>query len=177
MLLSFFRFSSFLPFLDVLFTSLELKVVNIWANVSDLVEDGHNHELNEASLTSSNIGGSSVTHHGDIKALSLLHVSLVKELVEEEICPVGTEIEWSERSGDITGMETNTRNQLLGFFDSLFTGSVNKEVPVFGLGNSELVQVVLEIFSQLLHGRHVGKDDGFYDSFLDEADFGSGEMA
>tara|TARA_B110000503_G_C7030180_1_gene363658 strand:+ start:392 stop:637 length:246 start_codon:yes stop_codon:yes gene_type:complete len=78
-----FRLSSYFPLFDILSSALELQAVDVGANFSELEEDWHNDELDESSLTSSNVGGGTVTHHRNVKLLSLLHVTLVKELIEQ----------------------------------------------------------------------------------------------
>jgi len=75
-----FVFCPNLPFLDVALATGDLQVVNLWTDVCQLVKDGQHYELDESSLSSGNICGGSVTHHGDLKSLSFLHVTLVKEL-------------------------------------------------------------------------------------------------
>lgn len=65
-LLLLFRFGSYFPLFNVLSSDLQLKIVDIWANISKLEEDGHNDELDETSLASSDVGGGPITHHGDI---------------------------------------------------------------------------------------------------------------
>jgi|TARA_B110000305_G_C19383210_1_gene610741 hypothetical protein len=61
---------------------MKLGVVDFGTDVCQLEEDRHDHVVYEAGLTSSNIRRGSVAHHGDVKALSFFHVSLVEELVE-----------------------------------------------------------------------------------------------
>ena len=107
-LLLLFRFSSNLPLLNVLSSTLELQVVNLWANVGKLEKDGHNDELDETSLTSSNVGGGTIAHHGDVKLLGFLHISLVEELIEQQVSPLSTDLVWSKRGTDIASMEGHT---------------------------------------------------------------------
>tara|TARA_B110000285_G_scaffold91588_1_gene104923 strand:- start:979 stop:1149 length:171 start_codon:yes stop_codon:yes gene_type:complete len=52
------------------------------SDVGQLFENWHNNELNEASLTSSDISSCSIAHHRDVKTLSLFHISLIEELIE-----------------------------------------------------------------------------------------------
>ena len=108
-LLFLFRFGSYFPLFDVLSSTLKLQVIDFWTNISKLEEDWHNDELDESSLTSSNVGGGTVAHHRDIKLLSLLHVTLVEELVKQQVSPLGTDLIWSQRGTDVTGMEGDTR--------------------------------------------------------------------
>jgi len=136
-----------------------LQVIDFWTNVSKLEEDWHNDELDESSLTSSNVGGGTVAHHRDIKLLSLLHVTLVEELVKQQVSPLGTDLIWSQRGTDITGMEGDTGYQLLGGLDSFRGSVVNQKLPVLLVLDAKLVQVFLELISQLLHGSHVSKQD------------------
>lgn len=103
-----FRFGSYCPLSDVLSSTLELQVVDFWANVRELEEDWHNDELNESSLTSSNVGGGTVTHHRDVELLSLLHITLVEELIKQQVSPLGTDLIWSQGGTDVTGMEGDT---------------------------------------------------------------------
>ena len=65
-LLLLFRFGSYFPLFDVLSSDLQLKVVDIWANISKLEEDWHNDKLDEASLSPCDVGGGTIAHHGDI---------------------------------------------------------------------------------------------------------------
>ena len=66
-----------------------------WRDISELLEDWHNDELNEPSLTTGDVSGCSITHHRDVKTLSLLHISLIKEFVEKQVCPLSAQVEWS----------------------------------------------------------------------------------
>lgn len=158
-LLFLFRFGSYFPLFDVLSSTLELQVIDFWTNVSKLEEDWHNDELDESSLTSSNVGGGTVAHHRDVKLLSLLHVTLVEELIKQQVSPLGTDLIWSQRGTDITGMEGDTGYQLLGGLDSFRGSVVNQKLPVLLVLDAKLVQVFLELISQLLHGSHVSKQD------------------
>ena len=106
--LSLFRVSSDLPFVNVNMACRELKSIDFWADVGQLLENWHNDVLDEPSLTSSNVSCGSIAHHRDIKSLSFFHISLIEELVKEKICPLGAQIEGSQRGTDITGMESNT---------------------------------------------------------------------
>lgn len=64
-------------------------------DISELLEDWHNDELNEPSLTTSDVSGCSITHHRDVKTLGLLHISLIKEFVEKQVCPLSAQVKWS----------------------------------------------------------------------------------
>jgi hypothetical protein len=105
--------------------------------------------------------------------LGLLHISLVEELVEQKISPLGADLVRSERSTDVTGMKGHAGDELLGDLNSFRRRSVNKQVSVLTVLDGELVQVVLEFISQLLHGGHVGEQDRLNDSFFNQFDLGS----
>lgn len=80
--LSLFRVSSDLPFFNILMPGSKLKGVDFWTDFCQLLENWHDDKLDETSLTSSNVGGCSIAHHGNIEPLSFFHITLVKELVE-----------------------------------------------------------------------------------------------
>lgn len=138
-LLLLFRFGSYFPLFDVLSSALELQVVDFRANVSELEENWHNDELDESSLTSSNVGCSTVTHHRDIELLRLFHVTLIEELVEQQVSPLGTDLVWSQRGTDITGMEGDARYQLLGGLDSFRGSVVDQHLPILLALDAKLV--------------------------------------
>lgn len=175
--LSFFRFSSDFPFLDVLMSSVKLKGVDIWANVCKLCKNWHNDKLNKSSLTSSNICGSSITHHRDVKTLGFLHVSLVKELVEQEISPLGTDIKRSQWGTDVTSVKSDTRNELFGNLNSLRWWSIDQKLSVIVLGDFKFVKVLLELISKLLHSSHICEKDWLHDPFFDQLDVFSWELS
>jgi hypothetical protein len=150
--------------------------VDFWTNVSELEEDWHNDELDEASLTSSNVGGGSVAHHGNIKLLSFLHISLVEELVEQQVSPLSTDLVRSERGTDVTSMESNTGDQLLGGLDGFGRGVIDQQLSIFLVLDAKLVEMILEFISQLLHGGHIGKQDCLNKSLFDQLDLRSGEL-
>ena len=93
--------SSDLPSLDVLVSLRNLELFNFGTNFVKLVENGQNHKLDKPSLATSNVGGSSVAHHGDLEALSLFHITLIKELLEQQVCPVYRKVEVSETCTDV----------------------------------------------------------------------------
>ena len=64
--------------------------MNVRTNIAKLHKDGHDYELDEASLASCDIGCVPVAHHADFEPLRLLHVSLVEELVEKQVGPLDT---------------------------------------------------------------------------------------
>ena len=97
-------FSSDLPLFDVLVASVELKIVDVRTNLGELLEDWHDNKLDETSLTTSNISGGSVTHRRDLKVLSFFHITLVEELIEEHVSPLGRDVKLSQRSRNITGV-------------------------------------------------------------------------
>ena len=82
--------------------------MDAWCNISKLLEDWHNDELYEPSLSTGNVCGCSITHHRDVKTLSLLHISLIKEFVEKQVCPLSAQVEWSQRSTDIASVQCDT---------------------------------------------------------------------
>ena len=92
--------------------------------------------------------------------LSLLHVTLVEELIEQQVGPLGAHLIRSQRGTDVASMEGHARNQLLGSLDSFRRRGVNKKFSVLGFLDAKLVQVLLELVSQLLHCCHIGKQDG-----------------
>lgn len=83
------------PFLYIQFSRIELGVVDFRTNIRQLEENWHDDVVYEAGLTSSDIRSGSVAHHGDVEALGFLHVSLVEELVEEQIGPLDAEFKLS----------------------------------------------------------------------------------
>ena len=107
-LLLLFRFSSNLPLLNVLSSTLELQVVDLRANVGELEENWHNDKLDKTSLTSSDVGGGTIAHHRHVKLLGFLHVSLIEELIEQQVSPLSTDLVWSERGTDIASMKSYT---------------------------------------------------------------------
>jgi len=66
------------------------------SDVGQLFENWHNNELNEASLTSSDVSSCSIAHHRDVKTLSLFHISLIEELIEQQVSPLSAQIKWSQ---------------------------------------------------------------------------------
>lgn len=92
--------------------------MNLGANIGKLEKDWHHNKLDKTSLTSSDVGSSSVAHHGDIQLLGLLHITLVEELVEEEISPLGADLVGSQGCANVASVESDTGYKLLGNFDS-----------------------------------------------------------
>ena len=88
--------SSDLPLLDVLLSGGKLQIIDLRADVGQLMENRHDHKLDETSLASSNVGDGSVAHDAHLEVLGFLHVTLVKELVEQQVGPLGTDIEVSK---------------------------------------------------------------------------------
>jgi|TARA_B110000305_G_C18940005_1_gene403483 hypothetical protein len=56
-------------------------------------------------------------------------------------------------------VEGDARYQLLGSLDSFRRRVVDQKLSVLGVLDAKLVQMFLELISQLLHGSHVGKQD------------------
>jgi len=74
-------------------------------------------------------------------------------------------------------VENNTGNQLFALFSSLLIGEVDELVDVLALFNAVLVEVVLEVFSQLLHGCHISEQDGLGHSLFDVLDLSLGKLS
>jgi hypothetical protein len=64
--LSFFRVSSSLPFFNIFPATCKLQLMDGRSDIGQLIENWHDNELDEASLTSSDVCGSSIAHHGDV---------------------------------------------------------------------------------------------------------------
>lgn len=63
--------------------------------------------MDEAGLTSSDVCSGSIAHHGDVEALRFFHVTLVEELVEEQIGPLDAEFKLPERCRNIASVKGN----------------------------------------------------------------------
>jgi hypothetical protein len=64
--LALLRVCSHLPFLNVLSAGLQLQVVDLRTNVGQLVKNWHHNKLDEASLSTGDVGRGPITHHGDV---------------------------------------------------------------------------------------------------------------
>lgn len=87
-----FSFGSHSPLFDVFEAVGELDIVDSGRGLSQLLEDRHHHELDEASLPTGDLGGLSITEHGDLETKRFLGVALVEELIEEQISPLRADI-------------------------------------------------------------------------------------
>ena len=72
-----------LPFFNVGEAIRKLHVIDTRTNMSQLLEDGHHHELDESCLTSCYLCCVSVTQHRHFEAQGLFCVALVKEFFEK----------------------------------------------------------------------------------------------
>ena len=70
-------------------------------------------------------------------------------------------------------MEGHTWDQLLGGLDSLWSAVVDQEISILLVLDAKLVEMLLELISQLLHGRHIGEQDWLGESLFDQFDLGS----
>ena len=107
LLLSLLRVSSSLPLFNVLPSDCQLQGMDARSDVSQLLENRHHHELDEPGLSASDVGGCSIAHHGDVKALGLFHIALVEEFVEQQVSPLGAQVKRSEGSTDIASVQSN----------------------------------------------------------------------
>ena len=89
---------SHFPLLNVLLSSGDLKLFDFRTDICQLVENRQHDKLDEACLSSCDVGGRSVAHHGNFKSLSFLHVSLVEEFFKQQISPLNGHFKASQRS-------------------------------------------------------------------------------
>lgn len=162
-----FSFGSHSPLLDVFEAVGELDIVDSRRGLSQLLEDRHHHELDEASLPTRDLGGLSITEHGDLETKRFLGVALVEELVEEQISPLRADIKLPQRGTDVARVEYGTRDELLGFLDGFGRGLVDESVRVLSIGDLEGLHVLAEAVPESLHFGHVGVDYAFHDSLAE----------
>lgn len=116
------------------------------------------------------LGRLPITEHRDLKALGLLAVALVEEFFEKEVGPDGTQIELSQRSTDIAGVNEAITHQLLTSLNCLFAGRVNELVGVVAALDFELRQMISQLASEFFHEGHVGADDCLQNALSEELD-------
>jgi hypothetical protein len=131
--------------------------MDVRSDVGQLFENWHNNELNEASLTSSDVSSCSIAHHRDVKTLSLFHISLIEELIEQQVSPLSAQFKWSQWGTDIAGVESHTWNELLADLDSLWGGGIDQQLSVRVCSDAEFVEMILELVSQLFHSGHISE--------------------
>lgn len=66
---------------------------------------------------------------------------------------------------------------MLANLNCLWAGGIDQELSVLLRGDAELVEVLLELVSELFHRGHVCEQNGLNNSFLDQLDVLSRELA
>jgi hypothetical protein len=159
-------FCSGFPTLHVPVALSDLNSFDVRQNVWKLLENRHYHELNEARLPTSNLGGLSVAHHRDLKALGLLHVSLIEEFLKEQVSPSHGCFKLPHVGADVAGVQESIWDQLFAVLNGRVVCGVDQFVLVASIVDPEPVQVVLEFFSQIFHCSHVSGQNGHHDPLL-----------
>lgn len=99
-----------LPFLDIAPSGGKLHIIYVRNDISQLFENWHDDILDKAWLSTRNLCGLSVAHHGHFQPLGLLGIALVEELVEQEISPGEAYLELPQVGWDIAGVQQSIRH-------------------------------------------------------------------
>lgn len=102
---------------------------------------------------------------------------MVEEFVEQQVGPLGANLIRSQGGTDIASVQGDAGDQLLGHLGGLWGGAVDEQLPVLALLDLELVEVLLELLSELLHGGHIREENRLDNSLLDQLDLGPVELA
>ena len=86
---------------DISEAAFDLDMLDVAADVVQLSEDRQNNEVDEAALTTCDLGSCPIAQEGDLHAMLSLVVALSEELREEAISPELGDIEASDGCGDV----------------------------------------------------------------------------